>query len=184
MEELLQNSTVIEDLMWEFGIRGAFVCYAFLYAVITRNLSNSNVIKDKLDPFAIVMFFIGAFPVLVIVGIYQGISHLLKRRSEKRCFRHRAEGTIVYSLKIILREDEHLMVYKYETIVEYYWDEYDGFCRKDTSVGYEKIFFASMNSWEEIYREESINSNLDDEMVHETEQSPQYEGVKLIVKQY
>lgn len=184
MEELLQNSTVIEDLMWEFGVRGAFVCYAFIYAVITRNLSNSNVIKDKLDPFAIVMFFIGAFPVLVIVGIYKGISHLLKRRSEKRCFRHRAEGTIVYSLKILLREDEHLMVYKYETIVEYYWDEYDGFCRKDTSVGYEKIFFASMNSWEEIYREESINSNLDDEMVHETEQSPQYERVKLIVKQY
>ena len=184
MEELLQNSTVIEDLMWEFGVRGAFVCYAFLYAVITRNLSKSSAIEDKLDPFAMGMFFIGAFPVLVIVGVYKWISHLIKRRSEKRCFGHRTEGTYVYSLKILLREDDHLMVNKYETIVEYYWDEYDGFCRKETSVGYEKVFFASMNSWEEIYREEYIESNLDDEMAHETEQSPRYERVKLTVKQY
>ena len=184
MEELLQNSTVIEDLMWEFGVRGAFVCYAFLYAVITRNLSKSSAIEDKLDPFAIVMFFIGAFPVLVVVGIYKGISHLIKRRSEKRCFRHRAEGTIVYSLKILLREDDHLMVNKYETFVEYYWDKIDGFCRKETSVGYEKIFFASKNSWEEIYRVESIDSNLDDKMAHETDRGPRYERVRLTIKQY
>ena len=184
MEELLQNDSVIANVVWELVIRGAFVCYAFLYAFITRNLSKSSAIEDKLDPFAILVFFIGAFPVLVIVGIYKGISHLIKRRSEKRCFGHRTEGTFVYSLKILLREDDHLMVNKYETIVEYYWDEYDGFCRKETSVGYEKIFFSSKNRWEEIFREESINSNLDDEMVHETEQSPQFERVKLIVKQY
>lgn len=184
MEELLQNDSVIANVVWELVIRGAFVCYAFLYAVITRNLSKSSAIEDKLDPFAIVMFFIGAFPVLLIVGIYKGVKYLIKRRNEKRCFWHHTEGTIVYSLKILLREDEHLMVNKYETVVKYYWDKIDGFCKKETSVGYEKVFFASKNRWEEIYREESINSNLDDAMVHETEQSPQYERVKLIVKQY
>ena len=184
MVELLQNNTFIAEMAWDIIIRVALVFCVALYAIVTRNKSENDGIIEKLDTFAIGLFIIGAFPVLAIVGIYKGLGHLIKRRNEKRCFRHRAEGTIVYSLKILLRVDDYLMVNKYETIVEYYWDEYDGFCRKETSVGYKKVFFASKNRWEEIYREESIDSNLDDEMVHETEQSPRYERVKLTVKQY
>lgn len=180
MDELLQNSTVIEDLMWELSVRGAFVCYAALYALVTRNLYKSSVIEDKLDPLAIVLFFIGAFPVLFIMGIYKGISYLIKRRNEKRCYHCHAEGIFVHSLKFLLREGDHLMVNKYETIVEYYWDEQNGFCEKMTLVGYEKVFMAPKNRWEEIYREESVDSNLEDERV----QSRRYERVKLAVKQY
>ena len=169
MEELLQNSTLIEELMWEVGVRGAFVCYAFLYAVITRNLSDSSVIDDKLDPLAIVLFFIGAFPVLVIAGIYKGIKYLIKRRREKRCFWHHTEGTFAHSFKFLFREADHLMVNKCETFVEYYWDEQNGFCKKWTTVGYEKVFMASKNRWEEVYRDESIDTNLDEVREYETE---------------
>lgn len=159
MEELLQNDSVIANVVWELVIRGAFVCYAFLYAAITRNLSKSSAMEDKLDPFAIVLFFIGAFPVWVIVGIYKGIKYLIKRRNEKRCFSHHTEGTFVHTLKFLFREDDHLMVNKYETIVEYYWDKQNGFCKKVTSVGYEKVFMTSKNGWEEVYRDESVDTN-------------------------
>lgn len=184
MEELLQNSTVIEDLMWEFGVRGAFVCFAVLYAAVTRNLSDSIDIVEKLDNIAIGLFIIGAFPVLAVLGVYKGINYLIKNRNEKRCFRFHTEGSFVHSFKIIQRGDEHLMVNRYETFVEYYWDEQNGFCEKVTSVGYEKVFLAPKNSWKEIYREESIDINFEDEIMRERERGHRYERVSLKVKQY
>ena len=54
------------------------------------------------------------------------------------------------------------MVNKCETFVEYYWDEQNGFCEKWTTVGYEKVFMAPKNRWEEVYRDESIDTNLDE----------------------
>ncbi|MCR4848230.1 MAG: hypothetical protein K5920_05225 [Bacteroidales bacterium] len=180
MKELLQNNTIIADVAWDIIIRVALVFCVALYAIVTRNKSENDGIIEKLDTFTIGLFIIGAFPVLAIVGIYKGLGHLIKRRNEKRCYSQHTEGTFTYSLTILFRENGHLMVNKYETIVEYYWDKQNGFCEKMTLVGYEKVFMAPKNRWEEIYREESVDSNLEDERV----QSHRYERVKLAVKQY
>ena len=169
MEEL--NYAIIADVAWDIIIRIALVFCAALYALVTRNKSENDGIIEKLDTFAIGLFIIGAFPVLFIVGIYKGIDHLIKRRKEKHCFWHRTEGTTAHSLTILLRENGQLMVNRCETMVEYYWDKQNGFCEKVTRVGYEKVFLVLKNRWEEVYRDESIDTNLDEERVYEMVQN-------------